>query len=346
LRVLIDMSYASRAPRSGTAVYLAQLTAALRATGDAEVIEVVNERRRPPGGSGIDSLRNLASDSWWVNVELPRLARTHAADVIHHPLPDRSLRAGVPQVVTVHDLAFERVPELFDPRYRVYAHLNHRAATLAAGAVIAVSETTAADIRDLWGVAPSRIVVAHHGPGQPLPPRATAKPTHSSHFLYVGDAEPRKGVATLLAAYSRYRQSAEQALPLVIAGSATRPGPPPPGVRNETDVALERLAELYADAAALVHPSCYEGFGLTPLEAMSAGAPVIAADAPGVAEVCGDAARYIPVHNAVALASALQELAEQPQLRDELRQRGKRRAADFSWADSARAHLAAYSLAT
>src|SRR5205807_3399263 len=111
------------------------------------------------------------------------------ADVIHHPLPAHARGAGVPQVVTLHDLAFERLPESFDRRFRAYAHRAHRRAALAADVVLCVSETTAADARKLWGVAPDRIVVAPLGPGQALP-APSGEPTHSerTHFLYVGDA--------------------------------------------------------------------------------------------------------------------------------------------------------------
>jgi glycosyltransferase involved in cell wall biosynthesis len=106
------------------------------------------------------------------------------------------------------------------------------------------------------------------------------------------------------------------------------------------------LAKLLNGAAALVHPSLHEGFGLTPLEAMYAGVPVIAARSPGITETCGDAARYVDPHDAHALAVALARLAHDPAARAELARRGKARAAKFSWHASARAHIAAYTLAS
>jgi len=94
-----------------------------------------------------------------------------------------------------------------------------------------------------------------------------------------------------------------------------------------------------------VHPSLHEGFGLTPLEAMSAGTPVVAARSAGVQEVCGDAALYVGADDAQGLADLLAALARDGDLRRDRTERGRRRAAEFSWARSARAHADAYALA-
>ena len=158
----------------------------------------------------------------------------------------------------------------------------------------------------------------------------------------MGDAEPRKNVQVLLAAYSSYREQVSDPLELVLAGSASAVGA---GVRTERAPSSQRLAELYAAAAALVHPSLYEGFGLTPLEAMTVGTPVLAARSPGVTEVCADAALYADPTDAGAFAAAMIEIAGDPALRHDLATRGSIRAAHFSWADCARRHVDAYSLA-
>jgi glycosyltransferase involved in cell wall biosynthesis len=337
MRVLLDTTYARRAPFSGTAIYLERLQQALARLDGVEVVARANTRRRAPGGGGLESARNLLVDRWWTSFQLPRLAKRFDADLIHHSLPALAARSDFPQVITVHDLAFERVRKEFDIRFRMYAHFSHRAAARAAQAVICVSETTANDVRDLWQVPEARIVVARHGPGQQLP-AATGR--RLAHFLYVGDDEPRKNLAVLLDAYARYRAADPKPLELVLAGSATVDLP---GVRSVRHPDAQQLAELFAGAAALVHPAVYEGFGLTVLEAMRAGVPVIATRS--VEEVCADAARYADPRDADAFAAAMSEVASQPRLRAALWQRGRRRAAEFSWDASARAHLAAYSLA-
>ena len=349
MRVLIDTTYANRAPFSGTAIYLERLAAALAGTQGVELVEVSNPRRRAPAGGGIGSVGNLLVDLSWERLELPRLARRHGADVIHHPLPARSPNHA--QVVTVHDLSFERLPDCFAHGFRLYAHHAHRAAARAAGAVVCVSQTTAEDVRELWGVAAERIVVARHGPGQLLDRTTAGQPGHfldrttagqPGHFLYVGDDEPRKDLRTLISSYQIYRSSAGSPAPLVLAGSVEAEGDGIEVVRHPTGA---RLAELYAGAFALVHPCLYEGFGLTPLEAMNTGVPVLAARSPGVEEVCAEAALYAEPRRPDSFAALMGRLADEPALREDLSRRGRARAGEFSWQASAKAHVEAYRLA-
>jgi glycosyltransferase involved in cell wall biosynthesis len=302
LKVCIDASWARRGP-SGTGVYIEWLIEELRALG-------VDVRAVGSGPRRYLSPVDLA----WTHVELPRRAR--GCDLLHHPLPAFSRGFRGPQVVTVHDLAFVRVPECFNARFRTVAAIRHRAAARAAAAVVVPSEATAADVRSRWGVSP---VVALHGPGQAI----ASNRGEARHFLYVGDEEPRKNLARLREAVRRVP------LPLVEARG----------------VSEDELADLHRHAAALVIPSLHEGFGLPALEAMHAGTPVLAARTAGLTEVCGDAARYCDPRDVDSIAAALTELATVPPLREELRRRGIARAAAFSWRSSAEQHLRAYTLA-
>ncbi len=343
MRVLLDTSLTLRGP-SGTGVYLTHLVPALEAAG-VEVVEAVNGARRAQGGgAGLRAAVNLATDAYWTQRELPRRAREVEADVLHHPQPalSRGLATPPAQVVTVHDLAFVHEPGVLDPRVRRYALLAHRAAARRAHAVVAVSQATADDVHARWGVPVARIVVARHGPGQE-PEVRRPRAARPAHLLYVGDDEPRKNLGLLLAGYALYRAHAgADALPLVLAGRTEARGA---GLQVVARPDAEQLAALYARAAVLVHPSLHEGFGLVALEAMSAGVPVLAARTAGVQEVCGDAAIYVDGRDPHVLGRELGRMATDPALRRDLTERGRRRAAEFSWARSARAHAAAYALA-
>jgi len=334
MRVLIDVSYAKRGP-SGTGVYTDALVEALRAEG-VDVIEAAR-RPRPRGGGGPRSVLNALSDQVWTHTALGRHARTEKPDVVHHPLPAHTTTA-IPQVITAHDLAFERVPDCFDARFRRYARHAHRSAARHAAHVIVPSEATAADVRSRWAIPPEQITVAPHGPGQAIP---AGNRGEARHFLYVGDGEPRKNLGRLLIAYAQYRETATEPLALILAGRGA-PAADAPGVNTHHD---PDLPELHRHAAALVIPSLHEGFGIPALEAMHAGTPVIAARTAGLAEVCGDAVRFCDPRDPASIADALADLAATPPLREELRRRGEARAAAFSWQRSARAHIAAYEAA-
>jgi glycosyltransferase involved in cell wall biosynthesis len=368
VRVLLDTSYALRGA-SGTATYVERLRAGLDEL-NVDVVPVADEGRPAPGGGGWRSARNLLRDRWWIDVGLPRLAAHHGADVVHHPLPalfrPRRATIGIAQVVTVHDLAFEVVPERFDPRFARWASRSHRAAALAADAVVAVSQTTARDVRERWGVPGDRIVVAPHGPGQwrardirrGETVRAPSVPLGRPYLLYVGDDEPRKDLPTLRAAHALLRQRLGDAAPdLVLAGHVRAPerdareraaagaDDPDAGERRVERPDRDALLALMDGAVALVHPALHEGVGLTPLEAMARGLPVVVARSPGLTETCQDAAAYFPPGDAKALAGVLEGLVGDARRLDALAVAGRRVAGDRSWTIAARRHVEAYTLA-
>ena len=344
MRALIDTSFAERGP-SGTAVYIERLTDALQARGNVELIEAKRRRRPAPGRSRkrrrvLWSAVNAVLDLVWVQVTLRAQARRARADVIHHPLPAWIWRSPCPQAITVHDLAFERMPEGFGRIWRMLARRRHRASARRAGAVICVSRAAAADAVGILGADPVAVVVAPHGPGQALPVSVGAGEPH--HFLYVGDDEPRKRVPALLEAHRRYAAGREDALPLVLAGSAAAHANSAPLIVGEPRPDARRLRELLAGAAALVHPSADEGFGLTLAEAMASGVAVLAVRNPGTNELCGPAALLVDPDG---LAEGMVRLHEEQDLRAELARMGRERAQRLSWDDSARLHEEAYSLA-
>ena len=342
--MLVDTSFADRGP-SGTAVYIDRLTEALRARGNVELVEA-NRRARPaPGRSRgrrgvLWSAVNAALDLLWVQVGLRRRARAANADVVHHPLPAWTWRAPCPQVITVHDLAFERVPEGFGRVWRLLARRRHRVAARRAGAVICVSRSAAADAIAILGADLERIVVAPHGPGQALP--AAQSHAGARHFLYIGDDEPRKRVPALLEAHRHYAAGRPDALPLVLAGAAAARANGQPLIIGEPRPEPARLRDLLAEAAALVHPSVDEGFGLTLAEAMAAGVAVLAVRNPATHELCGSAALLVEPDE---LAAGMARLHEQGDLREELARRGRERARRLSWDESARLHEEAYARA-
>src|SRR5262249_15144999 len=117
---------------------------------------------------------------------------------------------------------------------------------------------------------------------------------------------------------------------------------PPQGVRYLGAVSDDDLPVLYRRAGAFVSPSSYEGFGLTFLEAMASGCPVIGTRVTSVPEVVGEAGILLSDPDEEALAAAMAALATDDNLRGELSERGRQRASQFTWMDTARRTLEVY----
>jgi alpha-1,3-rhamnosyl/mannosyltransferase len=162
------------------------------------------------------------------------------------------------------------------------------------------------------------------------------------YVLAVGTLEPRKNLARLMAAWLRLPEALRERLALALVG--------PRGWDDEAIVRTARqagarllgrvsdadLAALYAGCAAFAYPSLYEGFGLPVLEAMSAGAPVVTSSVSSLPEVAGDAALLVDPYDEAAIAGALERVLTDPGLAADLGERGRRRAAEFSWERCAR----------
>ena len=260
---------------------------------------------------------------------LPRALRALGADLCHtqHALP---LRAPCPCVVTVHDVSFARDPGLMSWKDRTVFRLVVPRAVRRAARVLTVSERTKADIVDLYGASPDRIVVTPNGVDPAFTPGAGAR----DYVLSVGAIQRRKNQLAALEAATAV------GLPLVVVGpekdAALAAELRNRGARLEGYVDTSRLAELYRGAACLVQSSRYEGFGLPVVEAMASGTPVVAVPDPALREVAGDAAVFVEeAELGDGIRTALAE-------RERLVAAGIERARSFSWRATAEKTLAVY----
>ncbi|HVF08699.1 MAG TPA: glycosyltransferase family 1 protein, partial [Actinomycetota bacterium] len=281
------------------------------------------------------------------------------ADIVHatNPAAIAPLRRGQRLVVTVHDLAFLRHPELFPRAWRALYRAGLRATARHADAVLTPSTFTAEELRARSGVDASRVHVTPLASAPPLPARAIDLDATLErlgvprpYILSVGTLEPRKNHARLIRAY---RKVVDDGHPhaLVLSGSQgwlddelrRELDAPGPGMVIRTHAhAASDLDALYLGADVFAYPALYEGFGLPVLEAMARGIPTVAADGSSIPEVAGDAALLVDPLDERAIADAIARVLDDPPLAERLRLRGLDRASAFSWRETAQATLRVY----
>jgi len=309
---------------AGTARYVRGLVEGLNRRDDLQV------KRLAWGGGGraTAAVRDVA----WYPLVLPLQARR--LDVLHCTTYRAPLRAGLPVVVTVHDLAVMRYPELFTAWTRAYARTLLLPVLRAATRVLAVSEFTKREVAELAGVAPERIAVAYNAASAEVF-RPDGPSADGDYVLAVGTLEPRKNLERLVDATGRL------GLELRVAGSrgwgVVEVGAPHVRWLGRPDDA--ELAALLRGALCLAYPSLYEGFGIPVLEAMLCGTPVVTSAASAMEEVAAGAAELVDPRDPASIAAGIERAVAR---RDELRASGLERARRFSWDATAAAATAAY----
>jgi glycosyltransferase involved in cell wall biosynthesis len=284
----------------------------------------------------------------WTFTHRPRVDRfVPGADLLHVLVPTWPVPSKMPVVYTFHDV----MPLQFPEWYRAYEIFLFRAAVRDAAAraahVVAVSNTVADDLTDLAGIDRSRITVVYEGIDErfrtPQSPDLVAgvcafygvEP--GRYFLYVGQVSTRKNVTLLVECIAKRGPG----IPLLIVGSEglgaerVKDAIDRLGVRDSVimigHISDEHLTPLMSGASALVHPSRYEGFGFTPLEAMALGTPSIAARAGALPEVLGESAVLLDADDGAAWADAMTRIEQDPAFARDLAERGRRHALSFTW---------------
>ena len=307
MRVGVDTSPLVQT-RAGTARVVRGLLAALRGRPDVD-LELLSF-----GGPG--RVSSVVRDALWYPVRLGRAAR--GLDVLHCTTFRGPVGSRTPTVVTVHDLAILRGPEVFPRWHRLYGKAGLDRVLRAADAVVAVSEFTKEEVLELAGVLPERIRVVPNGVDDVFTPEGPR--AEGAFVLAVATLEPRKNLSRAVDA------AREVGVELRVVGARGWGGVAVDGWVGEVPDA--ELAALYRGAKCVLYPSLYEGFGLPVLEAMACGTPVVTSRATAMEEVASGAAILVDPVSVDSIAEGIHEAISR---RDELVPAGLARAGEHTW---------------
>ena len=278
----------------------------------------------------------------WEQVTLPYTLAEKDYDVFHTPAGNPPILSGTPLVTTIHDISPITHPEWFTKSYAALYRILTPLAIRASDRITTVSKFARDEIVDRYPAAAGKTTVIYNGVESRDP--ADGKPVESlesgKFLLFVGSVNPRKNLSGLLHAYHRYRSKTSNPYPLVLVGPdndvfTSTDLPAVDGVQRLGFVSEPQLTWLYDAAAAFVFPSLYEGFGLPILEAMSVGTPVVTSDCGAMAEVAGNAAHLVDPTDPTAIADGIGNVLEDTEYQRTLGQRGRDRASEFTWSQTA-----------
>jgi glycosyltransferase involved in cell wall biosynthesis len=351
MRIAIDGRELAGRP-TGVGRYLSELLRAWAELPEAvghEFVLCSPERLDHSTHSGLrvsDAVAPGSGTSWEQRI-LPKLVASSRADVLFAPAYTCPVWSPVPTVLVIHDVSFAAHPEWFSWREGLRRRFLTRLSARRASRVVTESEFSCREIVRCLGIESSRIDVIHLG-SSALHQSADAHP-RLPLVLFVGSLFNRRHIPELILGFSRLATRMPAVRLEIVGDNRTTPSVDVSGLIAASGVA-ERihwrsyvpdadLAALYSTASAFVFLSDYEGFGLTPLEAMAARIPIVVLDTEISREIYGPAAMYLEQPDPAQIARALERVLEGGDARARLIEAGTRQVQRYSWRECARRTL-------
>jgi glycosyltransferase involved in cell wall biosynthesis len=279
------------------------------------------------------------SGTLWEQFTLPRLARDAKADVLFAPAYTGPIASGIPMVTAVYDVSFAAHPEWFGAREGWRRRILTGMSARRAARVVTSSEFSRGEITRHLRVHPDRIDVAY--PGIPSMPPSQGAGRGDNVVLFVGSLFTRRHVGELIEGFARLARRQPDVRLEIVGDNRTNPRVDFTRLANGSEagdriairsyVEDDALAALYSSARAFVFLSEYEGFGLTPLEALAAGVPILVLDTPIAREVYGDAALYIRAPEPALIQAAIDRLLHDDAERARILAAAKALLPRYSW---------------
>ena len=295
----------------------------------------------------------------WEQMVLPIYSRKDGLDLFHYTDHALSLLfRKCPIIITVHDIAYLRLPNLLNTTRKIYKKNILQLSIKKADIIVTDSYATKKDIIEYFGIREGKIRVIHLGVESRFRPINNVEEFRlkndlpSKMILNVGTLEPRKNIVSLIKAFKKLREKGLKDYKLVIAGekgwlyeeifkevghSDLKQEILFLGVARDEDLPM-----LYNCADIFVYPSLYEGFGLPPLEAMACGIPVITSNTSSLPEVIGDAGIMVDPTDVNSLCESMYILLKDKELWNRMRNMGLERSKLFSWDNTAEKILKVY----
>jgi glycosyltransferase involved in cell wall biosynthesis len=274
-----------------------------------------------PPGTAEQRVAGRGTGTWWEQTTLRKVVNADRPDVFFAPAYTAPIGLRAPLAVTIHDISFVTHPEWFRPRERWRRRFITARTAAAASVVLTDSDFSRRELETRLGIGHERIRVIAPGVAS-LGIRDSGPGIRDPLVLFVGSIFNRRRLPDLIAAFARATPDLPSAR-LVIAG-ADRTWPAQDlaavaaaqGLSSRVElrhyVSDSELAALYARASVFAFLSEYEGFGLTPLEALAANVPIVVLDTPVAREVYGPAARYVQGGDLGDIAGALRSILLSP----------------------------------
>ena len=279
------------------------------------------------------------SGTWWEQRALPRLIRHTNADVLFAPGYTAPIFCPAPIVVAIHDVSFAAHPEWFTWRDGLRRRTLTRLSALKAARVVTISEFSKREIAGRLGIKADKIDVIYPGASRFPVNRALADSAQT--ILYTGSLFNRRHIPELIEGFARHARKRPDVRLEIVGDNRTAP-------RIDLDslaaaagtggrIALrsylpdDQLAALYGRARAFVFLSEYEGFGLTPIEALGAGIPIVVLDTPVAREIYGTAALYVERPEPALIEAALERILGDEAERTRILAAASGRLARYSW---------------
>jgi glycosyltransferase involved in cell wall biosynthesis len=334
---------------TGVGRYLGELLRRWTARSDADRRRFVLFAPEPlplPLPAGTSELRILGSGrgTWWEQTYLRRAVHTEPLNVFFAPAYTAPLGTTVPLAVTIHDISFVAHPEWYRAGEGLRRRWLTRRAAHTASVVFTDSEFSRTELEQHLRVDPSRIQV--------IPPGVTSRaissaerPAREPMVLFVGSLFNRRRIPDLIAAFAKATVDLPHARLVIVGDDRTWPRQDLTGTAALHGVAGRTefrsyipdhvLTDLFSRASVFAFLSEYEGFGLTPLEALSAGVPAVVLDTPVAREVYGDAATYVRRGDIAGTAATLRQFLVTPERAAEMTARAPTVLQRYSWEQTA-----------